>query len=105
MQQSLAFKWLVAIIGNDNRRRQALSIQRDAVKQTKAVRPLLGGIGINGAGREAKVEFHAGAGALAGRLAEEVPARVSSKAMLRERFRSIVIGGNAKDLEHRAASQ
>lgn len=103
MQQRLAFKRLVAVVGNDNRRRQALPVQGDAVEQAKLVRPLLGRIGVNGAGGETKVELHVGARTLAGRLSEKLPARVTSEAVLREGFCRIVIGSNAKDLQRTLA--
>ena len=55
MQKRLAFKWLLAVIGNDHCRRQAFCIQCNAIQQPKLVRPLLGRVCVNRIRRQAKI--------------------------------------------------
>lgn len=98
MQERLKLKGLVAVVGNDNGRRQALAGERDAVEQAEAVGPgllvLLGQV----PGREAKVELDVGAVPLAGGLAEKLPARVAREAVLGEVLGGRAVATGAKDL-------
>lgn len=84
VHQGLALEWSVSIIGNHECSVQTIAIERNAVQEAEAEGPLAPDRFVEGFGGETKVELDAGRGSFAGRLAEEFPARVASKAVLRE---------------------
>lgn len=98
VQERLKLKRLVAVVGDDNGGGQALAGQGDAVEEAKLVGPGLAVLVGERLGREAKVELDVGAVALAGRLAEELPARVAREAVLRELLGGLAVAACAKDL-------
>lgn len=100
MQQRLNLKRHIAIIRHDKRRVEALAVERDAVQEAEGVRPQRLGLGVEALGRQAEVELDAVAvtGALAGRLAQELPPRAARKSMLRKLRGSFVVRRRAEDL-------
>jgi hypothetical protein len=84
VQQRLELKRLVTVIRNDERRAETVRVKRHAVQQAKLVRPQGLDLVVDGLPREAEVELDGGRGALGGRLAEELPARVAGEAVLGE---------------------
>ena len=98
MQQRLALKRLVALVGHHQRRAQAVGRQRDAVQQAELVGPQLARGVVEVLRRQAKVELDAARGALCGGLAEELPAGVAGEAVLGQLGGGLVVGGGAKDL-------
>lgn len=98
MQEGLELKRNIAIVGDDQGGVQAIPVKHDAVDESKLVRPQLLGLFRDALRRQTKVKLDAGAGALAGGLAKELPSRVTSEAVLTELGGGLVIGGGSKDL-------
>lgn len=97
VQQSLELKGLLAIVGDDDGRAQTIPVERDAVEQTKRIRPQLLGLLGEGLGREAEIELDARRGAFGRRLAEELPAGVARESVLGE-LASAMVGAGTEDL-------
>jgi hypothetical protein len=82
VQQGLELKGSLAVVGDDEGGDEVLGLEGDAVEQGVLVRPEgLDGL-VDVVGGQAKVELDARGCALGGRLAQELPARVSCEAVL-----------------------
>lgn len=98
VKKSLEVESSVAIVGNDNSSVETLRVKGDTVDKSKFIGPKSPEVVADALGGKTKVELHAGAGALAGRLSKELPSRVTSKAVLGKLGYGFVVGGGAKDL-------
>ena len=106
MEQGLNLERLVAVVADDERRVEALAVERNAVQQAELVRPQLARRVVEVLRREAKVELDAGArGAFARGLAEELPPSGAGEAVLWQLGRrGVVWVRRAESLEIRPVS-
>jgi hypothetical protein len=73
VKKSLEVESSVTIVGNNNSSVETLRIKRDTVDKSKFVGPESLEVVADALRGETKVELHAGARALAGRLSKELP--------------------------------
>ncbi len=99
VKKSLEVESSVTIVGNNNSGVETLRVKGDTVDKSKLVGPKSLEVLTDALGRKTKVELHAGARALAGRLSKELPSRITSKAVLGKLGYGFVVGGSAEDLE------
>jgi hypothetical protein len=98
VKKSLEVESSVTIVGNNNSSVETLRVKRDTVDEGKLVGPKSLEVVADALGGKTKVELHARARALAGRLSKELPSRVTSKAVLGKLGYGFVVGGSTKDL-------
>lgn len=98
MEQRLKLKWFIAVVGDDNVCFEAVTVQCNTVQEAEAIRPRFFVFVTEGFGRQAKVELHIGAIALASGLAQKLPTRVAGKAVLWKAFGSFAVASGTKYL-------
>jgi hypothetical protein len=98
VEKGLEVESSVAIVGNNNSSVKTFRIKRDTVDESKLVGPKSLEVVADALGGKTKVELHAGARALAGRLSKELPSRVTSKTVLGKLGYGFVVGGSTEDL-------
>lgn len=107
MQQHLSIKRLAVVVGNDQTGGQALAAESDAVDEVEGVGPLALRGAIEAGRAKAKIELHReiggcrrGRSGLGSRLAQELPSRGASEAMLGELGSLFVVWGGTEDLSY-----